>query len=314
MTDTIWQSVIAKSNNKESEDIQISADKLFSNLSFTHFVQLLPISDSLERTFYELESIKGCWSARELKRQINSGYYVRSGLSRDKEALRQLVNQHASLNNMVETIKSPFVFEFLGLEGKDIVEESDLESALMDHLQQFLLELGTGFCFEARQKRILVDNQYYYCDLVFYNRLIHSGVIVELKSHPLDYKDVAQLNMYLAYYRKNMMAEGDNPPVGILMCTGAGEEMVEYATAGIDENMFISNYMLKLPSKEDLTKWLKKMVKEASRRARIVIITLVLGSRDTDLLAKDKNKYVELLNSHLWNSGKSIGCLNYAIF
>ena len=262
LTDTIWQSVIAKSNNKESEDIQISADKLFSNLSFTHFVQLLPISDSLERTFYELESIKGCWSARELKRQINSGYYVRSGLSRDKEALRQLVNQHASLNNMVETIKSPFVFEFLGLEGKDIVEESDLESALMDHLQQFLLELGTGFCFEARQKRILVDNQYYYCDLVFYNRLIHSGVIVELKSHPLDYKDVAQLNMYLAYYRKNMMAEGDNPPVGILMCTGAGEEMVEYATAGIDENMFISNYMLKLPSKEDLTKWLKEQVEE----------------------------------------------------
>ncbi len=262
LPDTIWQSVIAKSNNKESEDIQISADKLFSNLSFTHFVQLLPISDSLERTFYELESIKGCWSARELKRQINSGYYVRSGLSRDKEALRQLVNQHASLNNMVETIKSPFVFEFLGLEGKDIVEESDLESALMDHLQQFLLELGTGFCFEARQKRILVDNQYYYCDLVFYNRLIHSGVIVELKSHPLDYKDVAQLNMYLAYYRKNMMAEGDNPPVGILMCTGAGEEMVEYATAGIDENMFISNYMLKLPSKEDLTKWLKEQVEE----------------------------------------------------
>lgn len=209
LTDTIWQSVIAKSNNKESEDIQISADKLFSNLSFTHFVQLLPISDSLERTFYELESIKGCWSARELKRQINSGYYVRSGLSRDKEALRQLVNQHASLNNMVETIKSPFVF-----------------------------------------------------DLVFYNRLIHSGVIVELKSHPLDYKDVAQLNMYLAYYRKNMMAEGDNPPVGILMCTGAGEEMVEYATAGIDENMFISNYMLKLPSKEDLTKWLKEQVEE----------------------------------------------------
>lgn len=262
LTDMIWQSVIAKSDSKESDDIQISADKLFSNLSFTHFVQLLPISDPLERTFYELETIKGCWSARELKRQINSGYYVRSGLSRDKKALRQLVNQNASLSNMAETIKSPFVFEFLGLDGKDVVEESDLESALMDHLQQFLLELGTGFCFEARQKRILVDNQYYYCDLIFYNRLIHSGVIVELKSHPLDYKDVAQLNMYLAYYRKNMMAEGDNPPVGILMCTGAGEEMVEYATAGIDENMFISKYKLKLPSKEELTKWLKDQVEE----------------------------------------------------
>lgn len=243
-------------------DIQVPADKLFSNLSFTHFVNLLPIEDPLERTFYEVEAIRGCWSARELKRQINSAYYVRSGLSKNKEALRQLVNSDAVQGNLSETIKSPFVFEFLGLEGKDVVEESDLESALMDHLQQFLLELGTGFCFEARQKRILVDNQYYYYDLLFYNRLIHSGVIVELKSRPLDYKDVAQLNMYLTYYRKNMMVEGDNPPVGILMCTGAGKEMVEYATAGIDENLFISKYMLRLPSKEELTNWLKKEIKE----------------------------------------------------
>lgn len=258
----IWQSVIAKSEVKETNDIRVPSEKLFSCLSFTHFVQLLPINDPLERTFYEIESIRGCWSARELKRQINSAYYVRSGLSKNKDALRKLVNSDAVQGDLSETIKSPFVFEFLGLDGKNVVEESDLESALIDHLQQFLLELGTGFCFEARQKRILVDNQYYYYDLLFYNRLIHSGVIVELKSHPLDYKDVAQLNMYLAYYRKNMMLEGDNPPVGILMCTGAGKEMVEYATAGIDENLFISKYMLRLPSKEELTDWLKKEIKE----------------------------------------------------
>lgn len=258
----IGQSVIAQSGHNSENTIHVPAEKLFSNLSFTHFVNLLPIEDPLERTFYEIEAIRGCWSARELKRQINSAYYVRSGLSKNKEALRQLVNSDAVQGDLSETIKSPFVFEFLGLEGKDVVEESDLESALMDHLQQFLLELGTGFCFEARQKRILVDNQYYYYDLLFYNRLIHSGVIVELKSHPLDYKDVAQLNMYLTYYRKNMMMEGDNPPVGILMCTGAGKEMVEYATAGIDENLFISKYMLRLPSKEELTVWLKKEIKE----------------------------------------------------
>lgn len=256
------QSVIAQSHNSNENIIRVPAEKLFSNLSFTHFVNLLPIEDPLERTFYEIEAIRGCWSARELKRQINSAYYVRSGLSKNKEALRQLVNSDVVKGDLSETIKSPFVFEFLGLEGKDVVEESDLESALMDHLQQFLLELGTGFCFEARQKRILVDNQYYYYDLLFYNRLIHSGVIVELKSHPLNYKDVAQLNMYLTYYRKNMMLEGDNPPVGILMCTGAGKEMVEYATAGIDENLFISKYMLRLPSKEELTDWLKKEIKE----------------------------------------------------
>lgn len=258
----IGQSVIAQSGHNSENTIQVPAEKLFSNLSFTHFVNLLPIEDPLERTFYEIEAIRGCWSARELKRQINSAYYVRSGLSKNKEALRQLVNSDAVQGDLSETIKSPFVFEFLGLEGKDVVEESDLESALMDHLQQFLLELGTGFCFEARQKRILVDNQYYYYDLLFYNRLIHSGVIVELKSRPLDYKDVAQLNMYLTYYRKNMMLEGDNPPVGILMCTGAGKEMVEYATAGIDENLFISKYMLRLPSREELTDWLKKEIKE----------------------------------------------------
>lgn len=258
----IGQSVIAQSGHNSENTIQVPAEKLFSNLSFTHFVNLLPIEDPLERTFYEIEAIRGCWSARELKRQINSAYYVRSGLSKNKEALRQLVNSDAVHGDLSETIKSPFVFEFLGLEGKDVVEESDLESALMDHLQQFLLELGTGFCFEARQKRILVDNQYYYYDLLFYNRLIHSGIIVELKSRPLDYKDVAQLNMYLTYYRKNMMLEGDNPPVGILMCTGTGKEMVEYATAGIDENLFISKYMLRLPSKEELTDWLKKEIKE----------------------------------------------------
>lgn len=258
----IGQSVIAQSGHNSENTIQVPAEKLFSNLSFTHFVNLLPIEDPLERTFYEIEAIRGCWSARELKRQINSAYYVRSGLSKNKEALRQLVNSDAVHGDLSETIKSPFVFEFLGLEGKDVVEESDLESVLMDHLQQFLLELGTGFCFEARQKRILVDNQYYYYDLLFYNRLIHSGIIVELKSRPLDYKDVAQLNMYLTYYRKNMMLEGDNPPVGILMCTGAGKEMVEYATAGIDENLFISKYMLRLPSKEELTDWLKKEIRE----------------------------------------------------
>ncbi len=256
---TIRQSMIAQFN---PDKLIVPADKLFNSLSYTHFVQLLPIEDPLERAFYEIECMKGTWSTRELKRQIDSGYYTRSGLSREKDALSKLANQGSIRQNLTETVKSPFVFEFLGLEAKDVVEESELESALMDHLQEFLLELGNGFCFEARQKRILVDEEYYYMDLVFYNRMARFGVILELKSHKLDYKDVAQLNMYLSYYRKNMMQEGDNPPVGILLCTAAGKEMVEYATSGIDENLFISKYLLKLPSKEQMEKWLHKELKE----------------------------------------------------
>lgn len=234
----------------------VSEQMLFERLSYTHFIQLIPLDD-IERTFYEMECIKGMWSVRELKRQIGSHNFQRSGLSRDKSALSALVNQTTMQTNLQEVIKSPFTFEFLGLNAKDVVEESDLESALMDHLQEFMLELGTGFCFESRQKRILIDNNYYFYDLLFYNCLLHCGVILELKSHELDYKDVAQLNMYLAYYRKNLMVPGDNLPVGILLCTNAGKEMVEYATTGIDEKLFISQYMLKLPSKKELEIWLR---------------------------------------------------------
>ena len=240
----------------------VPANILFNNLSFTHFVQLLPINEPLERAFYEVECIKGTWSVRELQRQIRSGYYVRSGLSKDKDDLQKRANTYAELTTLYETIKSPFVFEFLGLDTKDVVEESEFETALIDHLQEFLLELGNGFCFESRQKRILIDEEYYYIDLLFYNRLARFGVVIELKSHKLDYKDIAQLNMYLAYYRKNMMQTGDNPPIGILLCTEKGEEMVEYATSGIDEHLLISQYMLKLPSKKNMEDWLQKQLKE----------------------------------------------------
>lgn len=267
-----WQSVIAQLESNgiaksviaqsDGNSIQVPADRLFNRLSYTHFVQLLPIEDPLERTFYEIECIKGTWSTRELKRQIDSGYFIRSGLSRDKDALQTLANQGAVQQSLHETVKSPFVFEFLGLAAKDVIEESDLESALMDHLQDFMLELGNGFCFEKRQNRILIDEEYYYMDLLFYNRVARFGVILELKSHKLDYKDVAQLNMYLSYYRKNLMQPGDNPPVGILLCTAVGKEMVEYATSGIDENLFFSEYMLKLPSKEELKKWLIDELKQ----------------------------------------------------
>ncbi len=257
----IGQPVVAKSNNEESSrkyNDLIDPEQVFNSLSYSHLIQLLNITDPLEKAFYEIEAIKGIWSKRELKRQIDSQLYLRTGISKNKDAVVALANKEATTTNITDIIRSPYTFEFLGLKGKEVVEESDLESALIDHLQEFLLELGNGFCFEARQKRILIDEKYYFCDLLFYNRTLHCGVIVELKMGELDYSDLAQLNMYVNYYKKNFMSDGDNPPIGILLCSGAGKEMVEYATPGIDENVFISTYMLKLPSKETLLQWLRE--------------------------------------------------------
>ena len=268
-SDKIWQPLVAKSNNEESRrkyDDLIAPEQVFGSLSYSHLVQLLNITDPLEKAFYEIEAIKGIWSKRELKRQIDSQLYLRTGISKNKDAVVALANKEATTTNITDIIRSPYTFEFLGLKGKEVVEESDLESALIDHLQEFLLELGNGFCFEARQKRILIDEKYYFYDLLFYNRILHCGVIVELKMGELDYSDLAQLNMYVNYYKKNFMSDGDNPPIGILLCSRAGNEMVEYATPGIDENVFISTYMLKLPSKETLLQWLRENNKEGTRR------------------------------------------------
>ena len=265
----IWQPVVAQfkeSEKREVYDDLISPDQVFNSLSYSHLVQLLNITDPLEKAFYEIEAIKGIWSKRELKRQIDSQLYLRTGISKNKDAVVALANKEATTTNITDIIRSPYTFEFLGLKGKEVVEESDLESALIDHLQEFLLELGNGFCFEARQKRILIDEKYYFYDLLFYNRILHCGVIVELKMGELDYSDLAQLNMYVNYYKKNFMSDGDNPPIGILLCSGAGNEMVEYATPGIDENLFISTYMLKLPSKETLLQWLRENNKGGSKR------------------------------------------------
>ena len=156
----------------------------------------------------------------------------------------------------------PFTFEFLGLDAKDAVSESDLEQALMDHLQEFMLELGQGFCFEARQKRIVIDDKYYFIDLVFYNRLLHCNVIIELKNDEFKHEDLGQLNAYVGYYKKNEMMAGDNPPVGILLCTDKGSQMVEYALSGMDNQLFVSTYMLHLPDKKKLEEFMLKEMAE----------------------------------------------------
>lgn len=238
--------------------IQTKPEHLFNKLSFSHLTALLSIKDSLQRAFYETMAIRGTWSVRELQRQIDSNYYIRSGWSQKPEALADLVDGKAEQQSLALDIKSPFTFEFLGLQGKDVIEESDLETALLDNLQDFILELGMGFCFEERQKKMLIDDRYFWADLVFYHRILKRHVIIELKANRLDYADTAQLKMYLAYYRKNIMMPDDNPPVGILMCSEVGQEMAEYTLLDLDEDVFVSKYELSIPSKERMTEFLRK--------------------------------------------------------
>lgn len=234
---------------------------IISHLSFTHLREIMTLDDPLARYFYEQECIKCTWSVRELRRQISTNLFVRAGISTNPEKLLSLpsVQGHDSAELQ---IRQPFTFEFLGLKAQEVVDEHDLEDALISHLQEFILELGKGFCFEARQKRIIIDDEYYYPDLVFYNRILHCGVIIELKNEEFSYENFGQLNAYVSHYRENEMQPGDNPPIGILLCTRKGKKMVEYALAGMDNNLFVSTYMLQLPDKKTLEDFLLKQLEE----------------------------------------------------
>ena len=243
-----------------SDKFVTNPEILISNLSFSHIREIMVIEDAFERFFYDTECIKCNWSVRELRRQIKTNLYVRAGISKKPELLLSRSMDNEKQN--VLTIRDPFTFEFLGLETKDAVTESDLEQALMNHLQEFILELGQGFCFEARQKRIIIDDKYYFIDLVFYNRLLHCNVIIELKNDEFKHEDLGQLNAYVGYYKKNEMLPGDNPPVGILLCTDKGSQMVEYALSGMDNQLFVSTYMLHLPDKRKLEEFMLKELEE----------------------------------------------------
>ena len=236
------------------------AMEILSKLSFSHIREIMTQDDPLARFFYETECIKGTWSVRELRRQISTNLYFRSGVSKDPQKL--LASIQPEKNTAALTIRQPFAFEFLGLNAKDVVTEDDLEDALISHLQDFLLELGKGFCFENRQKRMIIDDEYYFADLVFYNRILHCSVIVELKNDEFRHEYLGQLNAYVSYFRENEMHEGDNPPVGILLCTRKGEKMVEYALAGLDNHLFVSTYMLQLPDKATLENFLREEIEK----------------------------------------------------
>lgn len=239
-----------------SDKFMTPSISILSNLSFSHIVELLTIEDPLIRFFYEFECIRNVWSVKELRHQISSNLHLRVGLSKSPDMVMKRLSEIIEHQNTVLQIKDPLTLEFLGLSAGDYITEGDLENNLILHLQEFLLELGKGFCFEARQKRMIIDDRYYFADLVFYNRLLHCNVIVELKNDEFKHEYLGQLNAYVSYYRENEMQPGDNPPIGILLCTRKGRRMVEYALAGMDNKLFVSTYQLCLPDKRQLETFL----------------------------------------------------------
>ena len=260
-SDEIWQSAIAK-----LEEWSTPADRLFYRLNYTCLAYLTSIDNPLKRAFYEQETIRGCWTQKELDRQVSSQYYERMGLSKDKKALQRLAEKNAQQLAPRDILHNPVTLEFLGLESQEVYTETKLESYILNHLQAFLLEMGRGFCFEARQKRILIDQDYFKADLIFYHRILKCHVIIDLKIDRFRHEYASQLNLYMNYYKHEVMQTDDNPPIGLLLCTDYGVTTVQYATEGLSQNLFVSKYRLQLPSEEDIKQYLLDNISEETFR------------------------------------------------
>ena len=222
------------------------------NLSWSHHVELLKIDSPTERSFYTQQCINANWSIRELKRQKDSSLFLRLAASKDKEQVLALATQQALVNKPEDVQRDSYVFEFLGLPEKQHYSEKDLEEALCQHLEQFLLELGKGFTFVGRQYRITLNNTHYKVDLVFYHRILRCFVLIDLKINDVKHQDIGQMNMYMGYFAAEENIESDNPPIGIILSKDKDELLVEYATYGMDTNLFVQKYQLYLPNKEEL--------------------------------------------------------------
>ncbi|MDO9634147.1 MAG: PDDEXK nuclease domain-containing protein [Paludibacter sp.] len=262
-SEPIWQTTsaeleIEKWRMPSAKFKGVPSSLLIKRLPYSNLLNISKFEDPLKRAFYEMECIKGNWSVSELERQINSLYFERSGLSKNKEALSNLANQKAIQLQPNDIINTPITLEFLGLKQRALVTETDLEQAILDNLQSFLLEMGHGFCFEARQKRILIDTDYFFVDLLFYHRLLKCHVVVELKMDKFKHEHASQLNMYLNYFKHEVMTHDDNPPIGILLCTDKGNTQVKYATGGLDQHIFVQKYLVDLPSENELKAYITK--------------------------------------------------------
>jgi predicted nuclease of restriction endonuclease-like (RecB) superfamily len=230
--------------------------RLRRELSFSHLLELSRTSDPLARAFYEVQALAYRWSVRELKRQRDSMLFERVGLSRDREAVLALANEGRLLDTATANVRDPYVLEFLGLPERRAYSESDLEGALVDHLQDFLLELGGDFAFLGRQYRITVGGRHHFIDLLFFHRRLRCLVAIDLKIGAFGHEDAGQMNFYLSYLRENVSLADENPPVGIVLCADKDAEEVHYATGTLDHRVFVSRYLTRLPTEQQLLAWL----------------------------------------------------------
>ncbi|MBL8823345.1 MAG: DUF1016 family protein [Planctomycetia bacterium] len=232
-------------------------------LSWSHVVELLKIDEPLERSFYEKQMIAENWSVRELKRQKNSALFLRLAASKDKSEILQLASQGQLVESPNDLLREPYIFEFLKIPEATHVSETQLETLLCDHLQQFLLELGKGFTFVGRQYRITINNAHYKVDLVFYHRILRRFVLIDLKIEDVEHHDIGQMNLYLGYFAAEENTEGDAEPIGIILSRHKDELLVEYATYGMNSQLFVQKYQLYLPNKEELRLELERTLREA---------------------------------------------------
>lgn len=235
---------------------------LSGKLSWSHYVELLGVSDDLARSFYEKQCVIENWSVRELNRQINSLLFERIALSKDKKGVLNLAKKGQIIDNEVDIIKDPYILEFLGLPEQYKHTEKQLEQKIIDNLQMFLLEMGRGFAFINRQYRITLDNNHFYVDLVFYHTILKCYVLIDLKTGKINHQDIGQMNLYINYFKSEVNTESDNPPIGIVLGTEKNNILVEYALGGINNKLFVSRYKLYLPDKEELTQKLKYLLKK----------------------------------------------------
>jgi predicted nuclease of restriction endonuclease-like (RecB) superfamily len=259
----ISRTLSANSADLPAEHNSVDPNVLLTRLSFSHFLELLNLNTPMQRLFYELQTIKNNWSVRDLKRAINSMQFERTGLSTDKATVMKEDMTPPDLKPE-NVLRSPYLLEFLGLDEKPTYTETDLESAIIAHLQAFLIELGRGFCFEARQKRITFGNTHYRIDLVFYHRILKCHVLIDLKIGEFTHADAGQMNVYLNYYKENELQKSDNPPIGIILCAGKEEALVKYATAGLSQKVFVSKYLTNLPTEAEFQKVIEEQTRQLS--------------------------------------------------
>ena len=273
----IWQTASAKSINSENKKLQTRSAQLsfekgqtlsakfsdkakasFSKLTWSHFVRLLSVKDENERNFYIIETAENNWKERELDRQINSSLYERLVLSKNKKEVKELSEKGQQIQSEQDVLKDPLVLEFLNIRQEEKYSENDLETAIINNLGEFLLELGKGFTFVARQQRVSSGTEHFYIDLVFYNRLLRSFVIIDLKIGKLKHQDIGQMQMYVNYYDREVKTESENPTIGIILCKENDDFVVEYTLPEDNKQIFANEYKLYLPNKNELQKLLEK--------------------------------------------------------